>query len=223
MDDLPPLTHLPLIPAQILRQHHVYEPVTLASAPALASSGPLAGDRELPIGLHTSPNGRRRKSDPGSAPPLGKPAPTSSPRCSLISLHREVIYCEVGVPSSTSAAAHDLLSRCPDFQLARPLSSIWVSPRVCFICVSRPRRSASDVRSVRALPWRGVASLTGDGTAFDTLITYDTAQGRTGFVAVESSTRKRAMIPPLQSDLAMMRSQAHQSHTFHQSALILIY
>jgi hypothetical protein len=62
MIDLPALTHLPLVPAQILRQHYVHEPNdTRFRACARLLQALWREDRDLPIGYHVTSEGKRRK------------------------------------------------------------------------------------------------------------------------------------------------------------------
>jgi hypothetical protein len=102
-------------------------------------------------------------------------------------VQREVIYRQVGALIDERRLWTNLLSSMPlCFNLLGLLKlDLDLATRVLHLV--RPTLGIHRVTSVRFehSPGRGDMSLTGDGTAFDALITYETVQSRTGFVAIE--------------------------------------
>ena len=185
-----PLPHLPLIPEHILRRYRVYEPSdTRFRACARLLQALWREQHQLPIGIHTAPDGSRRK--------LGSRLSTSAGRTGANFLtpavaaltRREVAYREVGAFIHLDRLWTNLLSSEPlAFNLFGPLRlDLALATRVLrLLCPDlRDRRAAVRAIWFEYSPGRGASRYTGDHTAFDMLLGYDTPQGRTGFVAVE--------------------------------------
>jgi hypothetical protein len=188
MHDFPDLSRLPLVPETILRQHRVHEPNdTRFRACARLLQALWREDKGLPIGTHVSPDGRRRKLGSRITAAAGHAGSNFLSSGVAYLARREVAYREIGALIDEQRLWTNLLSSMPlTFNLLGPLRlDLSLATRVL-------RRLCPDLQdaSVRCVwfehsPGRGVASLTGDGTAFDALIGYERSTGQTGFVAVE--------------------------------------
>jgi hypothetical protein len=188
MDELPALTHLPLIPEPILRQHHVNEAHdTRFRACARLLQALWREDRDLPIGYHVTPDGKRRKLGSRISNMAGRAGANFLTPAVAALAQREMIYREAGALIDEQRLRTNLLSSMPlTFNLLGPLK-LDLSFAMRVLHQLRPSLDLLRVTSVRFehSPGRGDAALTGDGTAFDALITYVTPLGRTGFVAIE--------------------------------------
>jgi hypothetical protein len=185
-----PLRHLPLIPEPILRRHRVFEPSdTRFRACARLLQALWREQHQLPIGTHASPDGTRRKLGSRLSPAAGRSgANFLSPAVAALT-RREVAYREVGAFIHEQRLWTNLLSSEPlTFNLFGPLrlDLPLASRALRLLCPDLGNRRAA-VRAVwfEHAPGRGASRYTGDHTAFDVLLGYDTPQGRTGFVAVE--------------------------------------
>lgn len=123
MDDLPALTHLPLIPKQVLRQHHVYEPSdTRFRACARLLQALWREDRNLPIGYHVTQDGKRRKLGSRVSYVAGRAGANFLTPAIAALVQREVIYREVGAFIDEQRLRTNLLSSMPlCFNLLGPL------------------------------------------------------------------------------------------------------
>jgi hypothetical protein len=205
MDELPPLTHLPLVPEQILRQHHVYEPSdTRFRACARLLQALWREDRDLPIGNHISPDGKRRKLGSRISTVAGRAGANFLASVIAGLVRREVIYREIGALIDEHRLWTNLLSSMPlCFNLLGPLHlNLGLASRVLrLICPDLGEVRVHAVKFEHS-PGRGLAAFTGDGTAFDALIRYETSRGRRGFVAIEvkySETGHEPAPPTLRS------------------------
>src|SRR3954447_11898418 len=183
-----PLRHLPLIPEPVLRCHRVFEPSdTRFRACARLLQALWREQHQLPIGTHASPDGTRRKLGSRLSPAAGRSgANFLSPAVAALT-RREVAYREVGALIREERLWTNLLSSEPlTFNLFGPLRlDLTLASRVLrLLCPDLKRVSVRAVWFEHA-PGRGASRYTGDHTAFDVLLGYDTPQGRTGFVAVE--------------------------------------
>jgi hypothetical protein len=185
-----PLRHLPLIPEPILRRHRVFEPSdTRFRACARLLQALWREQHQLPIGTHSSPDGSRRKLGSRLSPAAGRSgANFLSPAVAALT-RREVAYREVGALMREDRLWTNLLSSEPlTFNLFGPLRlDLALASRVLRLLCPDLRDRRASVRAVwfEHAPGRGASRYTGDHTAFDVLLGYDTPQGRTGFVAVE--------------------------------------
>lgn len=188
MDDLPALSRLPLIPEAILRKHQVFESSdTRFRACARLLQALWREDRDLPIGNHVSLNGKRRKLGSRISIAAGQAgANFLSPAIAHL-VRREVIYREVGALIDEKRLWTNLLSSMPlCFNLLSPLQlNLSLASRVLRLICPDLREVVVHAVKFEHSPGRGVVSLTGDGTAFDAFIAYETPQGRRGFVAIE--------------------------------------
>lgn len=72
---------IPLIPEDILRQHHCLEPdASRFTAAARLLQSLWRQDQNLPVGRHRSPSGKHARSAPASPNRQAAPGPTSSIR-----------------------------------------------------------------------------------------------------------------------------------------------
>lgn len=188
MDSVPALTHLPLIPEPILRQHHVYEPSdTRFRACARLLQALWREDRDLPIGRHISPDGKRRMLGSRISSAVGQAgANFLSARIAGL-VRREVIYREIGALIDEHRLWTNLLSSMPlCFNLLGTLRlDLGLASRVLrLLCPDLGEVRVQAVKFEHS-PGRGMVCFTGDATAFDVFIAYETAQGRRGFLAIE--------------------------------------
>jgi hypothetical protein len=189
MHNLPPLNRLPIIPERILREHRVHEPTdTRFRAAARLLQALWREDRELPIGTHVSPDGSRRKLGSRISDAAGTGgANFLSPAVAHL-VRREVVYREPGALIDEPRLYCNLLSSMPlTFNLLGPLRlDLALARRV--LALITPDLAGVHVRAVwfETSPGRGSATLTGDATAFDAMVVYETPRGRRGFIAVET-------------------------------------
>lgn len=188
MTDLPTLTRLPLIPKRILRQHHVYEPNdTRFRSCARLLQALWREDRDLPIGYHITPDNKRRKLGSRITNAAGQVGSNFLTPAVAALVQREVIYREVGALIDEQRLRTNLLSSMPlCFNLLAPLKlDLRLATRLLhLVCPTLDLHRVTSVLFEHS-PGRAVEAFTGDGTAFDALITYETVQGNTGFAAIE--------------------------------------
>ncbi len=181
------IEHLPLIPADILKKHHVHEPLdTRFRAAARLLQALWREDRNLPIGSYVGEDGKRRKLGSRISQGAGKTGGTYLTHEVAEIARREIAYREIGAMIDEERLATNLLSSMPlTFNLFAP------SAKKPDLAGSLLYRLLPDFRGFarRILfehsPGRGNPLFTGDYTAFDALLRYERADGRKGFVAIE--------------------------------------
>lgn len=220
MRTLGPFTRLPLIPEHILRKHKVCEPTdNRFRACARLLQALWREDRDLPIGYHTDPNGLRRQLGSRIAKPSGDlGANFLSPAVAQL-VRRETIYREAGAFIDEQRLRCNLLSSMPlTFNLLGPLQlDLDFAARVIHLIV--PDLGEVRIRAVRFehSPGRGASNLTGDSTAFDAFIVYETVQGKPGFIAIETKyseamTEPTPKLKPRLGELAQTSSLFWDPH-----------
>jgi hypothetical protein len=196
-----PLNQLPLIPADVLKKHRVHEPLdTRFRSAARLLQALWRKDRELPIGNYVGEDGKRRKLGSRISEATGRGGGNFlTPEIAHIA-RREVAYREIGALIDEARLATNLLSSMPlTFNLLAPWIHTLERASSCL-----PELLPAFIGTARQVlfehsPGRGHPKFTGDYTAFDALIRYSTANGRTGFVAFEIkySESMREPIPDL--------------------------
>lgn len=186
-DYLDTLPFVPLLPEELLRKHHIFEPLDhrFRSAARLLQAM-WREDRELPIG-HYRIDGKRRK--------LGS-------RISHVAARAGANFM---APAIAALVRRECAYREPAAMIdeGRLYGNLLTSMAVCFnvfgllkldlAFASRvfgelfPDLAGTQVRAVlfEHSPGRGNPALTGDHSAFDVLLRYETPTGRKGFVAIE--------------------------------------
>jgi hypothetical protein len=178
-----PIHQLPLIPASVLKKHHVHEPLdTRFRSAARLLQALWREDRDLPIGSYVGEDGKRRKLGSRISEAAGKEGGNFlTPEIAHIA-RRETAYREIGAMIDAERLATNLLS---SFNLLAP----WLQ---AFDRTSGSLRELLPAFTGNASqllfehsPGRGNPKFTGDYTAFDALIRYSDGQGRHGFIALE--------------------------------------
>lgn len=183
-----PLPYLPLIPHDLLRRHHILEPLDhrfRAAARLLQSM--WREDRELPIGHYRGADGKRRKLGSRISPAAAKAgANFMTPQIAQL-VRRELAWREPGSLIDEARLYSNLLtSMAVCFNLLGPLKlDLAFASRV--LGELFPDLVGAEVRAVlfEHSPGRGDPTLTGDHSAFDALIRYEKPNGTKGFVAME--------------------------------------
>ena len=184
------LRQLPLIPQAVLRQHRVDEPADADSrfrAAARLLQALWREDRSLPIGFHKSSDGTRRRLGSRISPAAARAgANFLSPDIAHVA-RREFIYREPGAFIDEDRLFTNLLSSMPlTFNLFGPLRlDLMLATR--FVQHLFPELADARVHGVlfEHAPGRGDSRLTGDYSAFDTVIAYDRPNGSRGFIGIE--------------------------------------
>ena len=109
-----PIHQLPLIPANVLKKHHVHEPLD----PRFRSAGRLLQglwreDRGLPIGSYVSENGKRRKLGSRISEAAGRGGGNFLTPEIANTARREAAYREVGALIDVERLTTNLLSSMP--------------------------------------------------------------------------------------------------------------
>lgn len=180
--------HLPIVPVEVLKQHHVYEKFDnrFRSCARLLQSL-WREDQGLPIGTFTDRAGRKRKI--GS---LINPAAADagrnfmSPGIAYVA-RRETAYQEPGALIDQARLYGNLLSSMP---LAFNLFGLMRFDLKFAAKVVRALIPGIDLKAVRHIlfehsPGRREGALTGDRSAFDAAMLYDRRDGKTGFIGFE--------------------------------------
>lgn len=207
---LDPLPFVPLLPEELLRKHHILEPLDhrFRSAGRLLQSM-WRQDRELPIGHYRGADGKRRKLGSRISPVAAKAgANFMTPQIAQL-VRRELAWREPGAMIDEARLYSNLLtSMAVCFNLFGLL-------KLDFAFASRvlgelfPDLKGAEVRAVlfEHSPGRGDPTLTGDHSAFDVFLRYETPTGRRGFVAIEVKYSESCQEPvptirPRYNDLA---------------------
>lgn len=181
------LSYVPLLPEELLRRHHIFEPLDhrFRSAARLLQCM-WRQDRELPIGTYVVA-GKRKKLGSRISPAAAKAGANFLLPAIAWLVRRELAYREPAALIDEGRLYSNLLSSMPlCFNLFGLLKlDLAFASRV--IGELFPNLAGAKVQAVlfEHSPGRGDPALTGDHSAFDAFIRYETTTGRTGFVAVE--------------------------------------
>jgi hypothetical protein len=182
-----PIEHLPLIPADVLKKHRVYEPLdTRFRAAARLLQALWREDRGLPIGNHTGEDGKRHKLGSRISEAAGKNGGNYlTPEIAYVA-RREVAYREIGAMIDQERLATNLLSSMPlTFNLfARLVQKPERADELLYALLPDFGGLARKTLFEHS-PGRGDLRFTGDYTAFDAFLKYDRVDGRKGFIAIE--------------------------------------
>ncbi|BCB18311.1 hypothetical protein [Bosea sp. ANAM02] len=215
-DYLDPLPFVPLLPEELLRKHHVHEPLDhrFRSAARLLQAM-WREDRELPIG-HYRVEGKRKKLGSRISHVAARAGANFMAPAITALVRREVAYREPAAMIDEGRLYGNLLSSMPlAFNLFGLLKlDLAFASRV--LGELFPDLVGAQVRAVlfEHSPGRGNPALTGDHSAFDVLLRYETPTGHKGFVAIELKYSESCQEPvpairPRYDDLAnVVRSPA---------------
>jgi len=181
-----PLHQLPLIPADVLKKHHVNEPLDPRfRAAARLLQALWREERGLPIGSHLGEDGKRRKLGSRISQAGGKGGGNFlTPEIAHIA-RRESAYREIGALIDAERLATNLLSSMPlTFNLLAPWGQA-PERASSYLIELLPAFTGARQLLFEHSPGRGNPKFTGDYTAFDALIRYSDGQGRNGFAAFE--------------------------------------
>lgn len=208
-DYLDPLPFVPLLPEELLRKHHVHEPMDhrFRSAARLLQAM-WREDRELPIGHYWTGGRRKKLGSRISAAAARAGANFMAPAIAAL-VRRELAYREPAAMIDEARLYANLLSSMPlAFNLFGLLKlDLAFASRV--LGELFPDLAGAQVRAVlfEHSPGRGNPALTGDHSAFDVLLRYETPAGNKGFVAIEMKYSESCQEPvpsirPRYDDLA---------------------
>lgn len=208
-DHLDPLPFVPLLPEELLRKHHIFEPLDhrFRSAARLLQSM-WRQDRELPIGSYMV-NGKRKKLGSRISAAAAKSGANFMAPAIAVLVRRELAYREPAALIDEGRLYGNLLSSMPlAFNLfGLPKLDLSFASRV--LAELFPDLKGAEVRAVlfEHSPGRGDPALTGDHSAFDVLLRYEKPNGTKGFVAIEvkyseSCQEPAPTIRPRYDDLA---------------------
>ncbi len=203
------LSHVPLLPEELLRRHHIFEPLDhrFRSAARLLQSM-WRQDRELPIGSYVVA-GRRKKLGSRISPTAAKAGANFLLPAIAWLVRRELAYREPAALIDEGRLYGNLLSSMPlCFNLFGLLKlDLAFASRV--LGELFPDLASAKVHTVlfEHSPGRGDPALTGDHSAFDVFLRYETPAGRKGFVAIEMKYSESCQEPvpairPRYDDLA---------------------
>ena len=196
-----PIHQLPLIPANVLKKHHVHEPLD----PRFRSAARLLQalwreERGLPIGSHLGEDGKRRKLGSRISEAAGKGGGSFLTPEIAHTARREAAYREIGALIDADRLATNLLSSMPlAFNLLAPWGHTLERASSYLIELLPAFTGSARQLLFEHSPGRGNPKHTGDNTAFDALIPYTDAHGCNGFVAFEIkySESMREPVPEL--------------------------
>ncbi len=181
------IEHVPLIPEAVLKKHACHEPLdTRFRSAARLLQSIWRRDRGLPMGSYVAEGDKRRKLGSKITPAAGMSGGNFlSPEIAHM-VHREVNYREYGAMIEEERLYCNLLSSMPlVFNAFGPLKQELM--RATSAMHELIPGFSGVVRQIlfEHSPGRGNAHFTGDYSAFDLLMRYDTPEGRRGFIAVE--------------------------------------
>lgn len=182
------LPYCPLLPHDLMRRHHVHEPLDHRfRAAARLLQALWREDRELPIGSYRGPDGKRIKLGSRIAPAAGRAGANFMAPAIAALARRECAYREPGALIDEARLYANLLSSMPlTFNLfgLLKLDLAFASRVLGELC---PDLAGAYVQAVlfEHSPGRGDLAWTGDYSAFDVGLAYLTATGRRGFVGIE--------------------------------------
>jgi hypothetical protein len=181
------IEHIPLIPEAVLKKHACHEPFdTRFRSAARVLQSIWRKDRGLPVGSYVGDGERRRKLGSKITQAAGIRGGNFLTAEIAHMVHREVAYREIGAMVEEDRLYCNLLSSMPlVFNTFVPLKQDLV--RATSAMHEFIPGFAGVVRQIvfEHSPGRGSAQFTGDYSAFDLLLRYDTPEGRRGFIAVE--------------------------------------
>ncbi|HEV7326489.1 MAG TPA: hypothetical protein VGN91_15615 [Bosea sp. (in: a-proteobacteria)] len=182
------LPYCPLLPHDLMRQHHIHEPLDHRfRAAARLLQAMWREDRELPIGHYRGADGKRIKLGSRIAPAAGRAGANFMAPAIASLVRRECAYREPGALIDEARLYSNLLSSMPlafnVFGLLK-LDLAFASRVLAELC---PDLQGATVRAVlfEHSPGRGDLAWTGDYSAFDVGLIYETATGSRGFVGIE--------------------------------------
>lgn len=196
-DYLDPLPFVPLLPEELLRKHHIFEPLDhrFRSAARLLQSI-WRQDRELPIGSYKVGTKRKKLGSRISPAAARAGANFMLPAIAWLARH-ECAYREPAAMIDEGRLYGNLLSSMPlafnvfgllklDLSFAsRVLGELFpdlVGAKVCAVLFEHS-------------PGRGDPTLTADHSAFDVFLRYETPAGRKGFIAIETKYTESCQEP----------------------------
>jgi hypothetical protein len=182
-----PIHQLPLIPADVLKKHHVHEPLdTRFRSAARLLQALWREDRGLPIGSYVSEDGKRRKLGSRISQTAGRTGGNFLTPEIAHTVRRETVYREIGALIDAERLATNLLSSMPlTFNLLAPWGQALERASSYLIELLPAFTGSARQLLFEHSPGRGNPKFTGDYTAFDALFRYSDCQGRNGFVAFE--------------------------------------
>jgi hypothetical protein len=182
-----PIHQLPLIPANVLKKHCVFEPLDPRfRAAARLLQALWREDRALPIGSHVGADGKRRKLGSRIAEAAGKAGGNFLTPEIAHTARREAAYREIGALIDAERLRTNLLSSMPlAFNLLAPWGHALEHASGYLIELLPAFTGTARQLLFEHSPGRGNPKFTGDYTAFDALIRYSDGHGRNGFVAFE--------------------------------------
>ncbi|MEN5084008.1 hypothetical protein ABE438_16125 [Bosea sp. TWI1241] len=229
-DVLEPLPFVPLLPEELLRKHHIFEPQDhrFRSAARLMQSM-WRQDRELPIGSYMV-DGKRKKLGSRISPAAAKSGGNFMAPAIAALVRRELAYREPAAMIDEGRLYANLLSSMPLAFNVFGLLKLDLAFASRVLGELFQDLAGAQVRAVlfEHSPGRGNPVLTGDHSAFDVLLRYETPTGRRGFVAIEvkyseSCQEPVPVIRPRYDDLAEVsglfvepRKQALRTNPYQQ-------
>lgn len=178
---------LPLIPEEILRQHHCHEPNdTRFAAAARLLQSLWRQDQSLPIGRHRSPSGETRELGSRLTMTAARAGANFLDPATASLVRRELVYREIGACIDADRLFRNLLSSMPlVFNLFGPLKrNPELATRVMRLVLPSFTGTVTQVLFEHS-PGRGNPAFSADYTAFDAFIRYRTEDGRYGQIAIE--------------------------------------
>jgi hypothetical protein len=208
--DLPhTVSHVPLLPEQLLRKHYIFEPLDhrFRSAARLLQSI-WREDRELPIGSYKV-GVKRKKLGSRISPAAARAGANFMLPAIAWLVRRELAYREPAAMIDEARLYGNLLSSMPLAFNIFGLLKLDLSFASRVLVELFPDLGGAKVQAVlfEHSPGRGDPALTGDHSAFDVFLRYETPAGRKGFVAIETKYSESCQEPvpairPRYDDLA---------------------
>jgi len=179
---------LPLLPEQLLRQHHVHDPADTrfrSCARLLQSLWRQA--QGLPVGTYRTQSGTRRKLGSRIAPAAAQAGRNFLTPAIAAMTRREVAYREIGALIHEHRLYGNLLSSMPlTFNLFGPLR-LDLRLATDVVQLLFPDLRDASVRGIwfEHSPGRGSPTLTACFSSWDVFLTYERPSGRRGFIGGE--------------------------------------
>jgi hypothetical protein len=183
----PPLTPLPLLPANLLRRYHCAEPIdTRFRAAARLRQSLWREQHGYPCGRYTHPDGRSRRLGSMVSSRIGRTGINLIDPVLVPLVQYQIAYREVGALIYVERLWNNLLtSQALVFNLFGPFKqNLALATAVMRRLVPDLIGEVTDVVFEHS-PGRGQPRFTADHTAFDVLLRCTTPQGRHAFVAIE--------------------------------------
>ena len=178
---------IPLIPEDILRQHHCLEPdASRFTAAARLLQSLWRQDQNLPVGRHRSPSGETRQIGSRLTMSAGRAGANFLDPAIASLVRRELVYREIGALIDADRLFRNLLSSMPlVFNLFGPLKrDLELATSVMRLVLPSFTGTVTNILFEHS-PGRGNPAFSADYTAADALVRYRTEDGRRGFVFVE--------------------------------------